>query len=204
MFIGGGWVRDVLFGIIPKDIDVFLAYRTDNFAYEPTNLPNNFKMKVCLNADYGAFRDGVLYLEKFEDIYANDTTDVGTTVDILHMLSSGVVSNSAINDIVSGFDCSICQVYAKVELIGDMISSQDGLCFYVSSHFLEGYKNRVIYHYEDIPVREDHRDRMIAKFPDYTWESKTKDSRDNMQFTCVATWKENGGFVLEDSPLCQK
>lgn len=158
--VAGGWGRDILLGVAPKDIDVFvsplyLSLETEEVVklqVTAKDMQEVFQEKsevVVLDADYlteSNIRSDVEALIKFE------------LVDIICMKTS-------LQETISNFDCSVCQCCVILTEAGD-------LEFTVSEDFLEFLKSGVIYTYSHTPVREDHKLRLSMKYPSAIWKEK--------------------------------
>ena len=145
-FVAGGWVRDMFFGIEPKDIDIFVNKGS-------TAVSERVNVEHILNS-YQYASNGKWY-PNYEH---NDMRD--DVEGVIKYVSSGLdivlMKTDTIEDVISNFDVSICQIYAKLI---------DGkLMMFASKDFMDWGSRKLIYQYTDIPTSDSHLERVRAKF----------------------------------------
>jgi hypothetical protein len=173
--VGGGWVRDTILGRKPKDIDFFIEASDKKLEF-PDKVYTDHGSKIVklghVDTDYAdcPFRDDVKSLMKLEYYPGNNINplstylSIGTNLDVVEMLTET-------EDTVLGFDCSICQVYAKLEdKVDEDIHRVLGI--YASDDFIEGEENNCIYFYEGVQVRDAHKNRINEKYKGRKWVEK--------------------------------
>jgi hypothetical protein len=168
VYLGGGYLRDLYCGLIPKDVDVF---------FSPIN--NNY------NLDYLSLKRLPLqpYPNTLKHIYTKSTTSRGWNKNMtdrkicrLVGLQSLLISPNQVQyitysecfsqqEITLDFDMNICQI------TWHPLTNK----FWWSDEFVEGHKRKYIeclHQYDSI--RMWHRyERMESKFPDYLVIGKT-------------------------------
>jgi hypothetical protein len=145
-FIGGGYVRDTLLNVTPKDIDVFVLGHNDL-----TLAPYGYDWPSHLGGSGDNLREDVIGIEKYEN----------KDLDIIYLSQDSYVR--ACNN----FDLSICQCY------GILSEDESSIDFYVSEDFEEFQKNNIIYQYSNIKTTQSHIDRVKEKYPDAEYKVKS-------------------------------
>lgn len=151
-FISGGWLRDNLNNIIPKDLDIFI--NNSELIYDIMSCFDKTEYKsypeTYSNHLYSNMREDVISVIKYEEL----------NLDFI------IMKNTTCEGVVSNFDTSICQIYAKLS------DDEKTLDVFVSNEFLEYIKNRIIYLYTNIDTSEDHINRIKSKFFNATFIEK--------------------------------
>ncbi len=162
-YVAGGWVRDYLLGRTPKDIDIFIETLPTNFLgvfFEGSPMPpsdidkrlSGIDNPFILSETYVegcSLRDDVSCLVKY-DSYGLDVISMKTPLKAF----------------MANFDMSICCAY------GDYDEKTDEVSLYASEDFIQFTKDKTIYQYSCVDQRQDHVDRLKAKFPEAKWEMK--------------------------------
>lgn len=143
-FVAGGWVRDKMNCVEPKDVDIFVVGNGVSVESVKSINLDYFGITQTFGNSEGSgnsgMRDDVIGVLKYDDIDVDIVVMRSTTVD-------GVVSN---------FDVSICQVVGLLE--GDKIS------VYATDDYLDWGRKDVIYQYIDILTTQRHLDRVRVKY----------------------------------------
>lgn len=140
--VAGGWVRDKLNGLEPKDIDIFVMDGNQQF------------VKYTMERE-GFFHDTPRYYGNYENCDMRDDVEgvlkyKDYDLDIIFM------EQLDIEEVVENFDVSVCQVWAVLE--------GDDLVMYASKDFMDWKEKGIIYQYTDIPTTEDHLNRVREKY----------------------------------------
>lgn len=140
-FVAGGWLRDVLNGVTPKDIDIFVVGENLTLDNVKSLNPTQFSMvRTMHNSGNSNFRDDVIGVNQFPE----------HGVDVICMRVNTV------EQVVENFDVSICQIAGVLN--GDHID------VYATDDYLDWGRKHVIYQYTDIPTTDNHLDRVRAKY----------------------------------------
>lgn len=142
-FVAGGWIRDMVNGIEPKDIDIFVPNGYETFhrqirsclMYEVIEHPRYYP-----NYQDFDMRDDVIGVLKYKQ----------SDIDII------IMDHHSVEDIIFNFDVSVCQIYGK---LGD-----SGIDVFASEDYLDWVQRGIIYKYTDIPTTENHLERVRSKF----------------------------------------
>lgn len=139
--VAGGWVRDKLNGIEPKDMDIFVMSGNRDL----------IEHDLELNGFYGNAR----YFGNYENCDMRD--DVEGVLQY-HRLGMDIVfmEQFDIEEVVENFDVSVCQIWAELE--------DDSLVVYASRDYMDYKERGIIYQYSDIPTTDDHLNRIRAKY----------------------------------------
>ncbi len=141
--VGGGWIRDVLNGVEPRDIDIFLLNESSEEAIDEELIKglHRFGTSTKTIRKYGncKMREDVNFVIKCSEFNA----------DIISVKGD-------IYETISSFDTSICQVFGYV-VCGKLyvFSSDDYQCW---------KSDNVVLRYEDLDTRDDHLDRLSRKY----------------------------------------
>lgn len=151
-YVAGGFVRDYLNGITPKDIDVFVIGNVHQDDYLKQELLNTFGVgKWYKNYNTMDMRDDVISLLKIDSI----------DLDIIFMKyykgdNIFYLDKYSIIDTIRNFDVSLCQCYIQL--------NNGELEFYVSEDYMDWKNNKICYRYIDVETTDNHLDRVKAKF----------------------------------------
>lgn len=143
--VAGGWIRDKLNGVEPKDLDIFVLGEPDRHHVEVT----------MMNCDFHTWNDTPHYYGNYEN---NDMRDdvVGVTKYKERDLDIIIMKQDSPIEVISNFDVSVCQLYGVLN---------DGkIDVYATADYMEFLDNGTIYEYTNIPTSEDHLDRVRAKY----------------------------------------
>ncbi len=149
-YVAGGWLRDYLLGVEPKDIDIFIAspskapFSTSSYTSNVLFDHYGWKVNCHLTSEYvenSSLREEVDYLLKY----------TSEDVDVIGM-------KTGLFEFLNNFDMSICQVY------GELVDGE--IKIYASKEFTDFKKDKIIHQYEHILQREDHVARVVEKYPD--------------------------------------
>ncbi len=159
VYIAGGFVRDILNGIEPKDIDIFvIGSDGSKCATTVATINDQYQESGC--SWYTNYGNSVVR-EEVQSIFK-----VGEELDIVFMQPSYyhqigflnfVVKNYEITDAVLDFDVSICGCYAELNEEGD-------LDIFVTEDYMDWVDKGVIYRYTNIPTTDGHLQRVADKF----------------------------------------
>lgn len=146
--IAGGWLRDKLNGVQPKDVDVFVCGEItrgeieNSLFFKYIGSPSlMLTPKYYGNYEECDMRDDVVGVLKYEKV----------NLDIIRMSSKNV------EDIIDNFDVSVCQIYGKLNELGQ-------IDVYVSRQYMDWVDHGIIYHYTNIPTSESHLNRVREKY----------------------------------------
>lgn len=143
-FVAGGWVRDYMNAVKPKDIDIFVVGNgvtvdeLKSIDIDYFGITRTFGNSE--SSGNSGMREDVVGVVKYDDL----------DVDIV------VMKAPTMEDVVNNFDVSICQIVGVLE--GDTIS------VYATDDYLDWGRKGVIYHYTDIPTTENHLERVRKKY----------------------------------------
>lgn len=169
-YVAGGFIRDILNGIAPKDVDVFITGQVDG----------SVSAKVLQRQHGGRWFRNYGDMDMRDDVHG--VLKVDDTLDIIMMESfkpnATLIGPNTydIYDTVKNFDVSICGCFGK--LVGD------GLEVYVTDDYLDWKDKGIIYHYTNIMTTQNHLDRIKNKF---NVELTPKEMPDSMNFNYLTT-----------------
>lgn len=182
VFVGGGWVRDVVSGVTPRDIDIFVKdYHIDNDPHMEDVLRGAFwcDPKYMPNYENSSFREDVNFVLNIPS----------HEVDIISVKGD-------MRETISKFDTSICQIAAKL-VDGELVVS-------CTKDFESWANDGEIYRYVDLVTREAHLDKIKDKFgiAGFKLSLSDEDCSMNEMFKidregCVTSTAKEGGWLKD-------
>lgn len=182
VFVGGGWVRDVVSGITPRDIDIFV---------KDYDIADDWKVEKEL---LGAFWCDPKYMPSYENSSFRD--DVNFVLNIPSHELDIISVKGDMRETVSKFDTSICQIAAKL-VDGELVVS-------CTKDFEAWADDGEIYQYIDLVTREAHLDKIKNKFGVTGFKLSLSDEDCSMRETfkidregCVRSIAKEGGWLKD-------